>query len=127
MIFPNNLAAARDEPSLGKKQSAFQLLCPFCSVPFPYTLLKEPQIRRKKNSSKHRRNNMHSGDNIGLLLNEDGHLTNWDTDKSEIFNDFFASVFNTTDGLWDPQSSQLVDCDLKEWHENISGEDRIGY
>lgn len=48
MIFPNNLAAARDEPSLGKKQSAFQLLCPFCSVPLPYTFLKEPEVRRKK-------------------------------------------------------------------------------
>lgn len=102
MIFPNNLAAARDEPSLGKKQSAFQLLCPFCSVPFLYTLLKEPQVRKKKIEVRRRRNNMHAEDNIGLLLDEDVHLTNGDAEKSERFNNFFASVFNNTDGLLDP-------------------------
>lgn len=35
--------------------------------------------------------------NIGPILDEDGHLTNRDTDKAEMFNPFFASVFNTSD------------------------------
>ncbi|KAK4807141.1 hypothetical protein QYF61_018482, partial [Mycteria americana] len=46
-------------------------------------------------------------DNIGLLLDEVGHLTNRDVDKAETFNAFFASVFNTNDGPWDPQSPVL--------------------
>lgn len=37
--------------------------------------------------------------NISLLQDEDGHLTVRDTDKVEMFNAFFASVFNTDDGL----------------------------
>ena len=36
--------------------------------------------------------------NICTLLNEDGHLTNGDTEKPEMFNVFFTSVFNTDDG-----------------------------
>lgn len=35
------------------------------------------------------------------------HLTNRDMDKAEIFNGFFTSVINITDGLWYPQSSVL--------------------
>ncbi|KAK4807129.1 hypothetical protein QYF61_018470 [Mycteria americana] len=46
-------------------------------------------------------------DNIGPLLDEVGHLTNGDVDKAETFNAFFASVFNTNDGPWDPQSPVL--------------------
>lgn len=48
MIFPNNLGAAGDEPSLGKKKSAFWLLCPFCSIPSLYTLSRDSQVRRNK-------------------------------------------------------------------------------
>jgi len=44
--------------------------------------------------------------NIDLLLNEVNHLTN-----REMFNAFFASVFNTNDGAWDPWSPVLEDCD----------------
>ena len=50
-------------------------------------------------------------DNIGLLLDEVDHLTNRDIDKAEMFNAFFASVFNTDDGPWDPQSPVFEDCD----------------
>lgn len=70
---------------------------------------------------------MHAEDNIGLLLDEDVHLTNGDAEKSERFNNFFASVFNNTDGLLDPWNHQLMNCYLKELHETIPGEDQIGY
>ncbi|KAJ7405743.1 hypothetical protein WISP_138422 [Willisornis vidua] len=40
---------------------------------------------------------------IGPLQEEDGHLTNSDRDKAEVFNAFFACVFNTDDG---PRGSQ---------------------
>ncbi|KAK4831271.1 hypothetical protein QYF61_016741 [Mycteria americana] len=40
-----------------------------------------------------------------------GHLTNRDVDKAEMFNAFFASVFNNNDGPWDPRSPVLEDCD----------------
>ena len=50
-------------------------------------------------------------DNIGLLLDEVEHLTNRDVDKTEMFNAFFASVFHTDDGPWDPQSPVLEDLD----------------
>lgn len=33
--------------------------------------------------------------NTGPLQDEDGHLTNRDRDKAEVFNTFFASVFST--------------------------------
>jgi len=48
-------------------------------------------------------------DNIGLLLDKDGHLTNRDADKAETFNAFFAPVFNTDAGLWDRCSPELED------------------
>ena len=51
------------------------------------------------------------GLNIGLLLDEGGHLTNMNEDKAETFNAFFASVFNTDDRPWDPQSPVFEDCD----------------
>ncbi|KAK4830736.1 LOW QUALITY PROTEIN: hypothetical protein QYF61_013186 [Mycteria americana] len=50
-------------------------------------------------------------DNIGPLLDEVGHLTNREIDKEKMFNAFFASVFNTDDGPYDPQSPVLEDCD----------------
>ena len=37
-----------------------------------------------------------SKENIGLILVEDGHLTNRDEEKAEAFNAFFASVFSST-------------------------------
>ncbi|GAB0207774.1 hypothetical protein GRJ2_003243100 [Grus japonensis] len=50
-------------------------------------------------------------DNIGLLLDEVGHLTNRDIDEAEMFNAFFTSVFNTNDGPRDLQSPVLEDRD----------------
>ncbi|KAK4828562.1 hypothetical protein QYF61_027531 [Mycteria americana] len=49
--------------------------------------------------------------NIGVLLDEVGHLKNRDVDKAEMFNAFFTSVFNTNDGPGDPWSPALEDCD----------------
>lgn len=37
--------------------------------------------------------------NTGPFFDEYGHLTNRDIDKAEMFNAFFASVFNTSDWL----------------------------
>ncbi|GAB0195585.1 hypothetical protein GRJ2_002023800 [Grus japonensis] len=50
-------------------------------------------------------------ENIGSLLDENGHLTNRDIDKAEMFNAFFTSVFNTDDRLWDPRCPELEDRD----------------
>lgn len=50
-------------------------------------------------------------ENVGPLLDGDGHLTNKDTGKTEKFNAFFASVFNINDGLWYPRCPEPEDCD----------------
>lgn len=50
------------------------------------------------------------GGKIDLLVDEVVHLTNKSIDKKEMFNVFFASVFITNDGSWDPQSPVLKDC-----------------
>lgn len=34
-------------------------------------------------------------DNVGLLLDEDGHITNRDAEAVEMFNAFFVSIFNS--------------------------------
>ncbi|XP_028939374.1 transcription factor RFX3-like, partial [Antrostomus carolinensis] len=51
--------------------------------------------------------------NIGLLLDEHGHLTSRDTDKAGTFNALFILVFNTEDGLRNLQSPGLEthDCE----------------
>lgn len=46
-----------------------------------------------KSFLKYARSKRRTRDNIGLLLHEDGHLTNRDADKTDMF--FFTSVFNT--------------------------------
>ncbi|GAB0202528.1 mitochondrial enolase superfamily member 1 [Grus japonensis] len=65
----------------------------------------------KKGFFKYVNNKRRTRENIGLLLNKNGHLTNRDIDKAETFNAFFASVFNTDDGLWDPSCLELEDRD----------------
>ena len=50
---------------------------------------------------------------IGPILDEDGHLTNRDTDKAERCNAFFTSIFNTSDGLWYPICPELQDRDCR--------------
>lgn len=44
---------------------------------------------------------------IDLLFDEDGNLTDRDTDKAEVFNAFFSSLFITSDGLWESQRPEL--------------------
>jgi len=51
----------------------------------------------KKDFFKYVNNQRRIRDNIGLLLDEISHLTNRDTEKAEMFNAFFASVFSTDD------------------------------
>ena len=67
----------------------------------------------KKGFFKYVNSKRQARNNIGPLLDEHGHLTNRDIDKAEMFNAFFALVFNTDDGLWDPQSPGLEhhDCE----------------
>ncbi|GAB0179481.1 mitochondrial enolase superfamily member 1 [Grus japonensis] len=65
----------------------------------------------KKGFFKYVNNKRRTRDNIGSLLDENGHLTNRDIDKAETFNAFFASVFNTDDRLWDPRCPELEDRD----------------
>ena len=50
-------------------------------------------------------------DSISPLLDEVSHLTNRDIDNTEMFNTFFASVFNTDDGPWDLRSPVLEEHD----------------
>lgn len=48
-----------------------------------------------------------SKNNSSLLQNKDGHATNRDTNKTEKLNAFFASIFNTDDGLRESQCPEL--------------------
>ncbi|KAJ7413995.1 hypothetical protein WISP_87188 [Willisornis vidua] len=50
---------------------------------------------------------------VESLWDEDGHLTNRDRDKAEVFNTFFASVFNMDDGPRGSQCSELEDHDCE--------------
>ncbi|KAJ7406658.1 hypothetical protein BTVI_64975 [Pitangus sulphuratus] len=50
---------------------------------------------------------------IGPLHGEDGHFTNRDRDKTEVFNASFASVFNTHDGPRGSQCPELEDHDCR--------------
>ncbi|KAK4831728.1 hypothetical protein QYF61_018858 [Mycteria americana] len=65
----------------------------------------------KKGVLKYVNSNRRFRDNIGLLLDEVSHLTNRDVEKAEMFNTFFASVFNSDDGPWDVWSPVLEDHD----------------
>lgn len=51
--------------------------------------------------------------NIGQLQDEDGHLTNRDKDRAELFNTFFAVVFNTDDGPRGFQCPELKNHDCE--------------
>lgn len=64
-----------------------------------------------KSFLKYARSKRRTRDNIGLLLHEDGHLTNKNTDKVKTCNVIFVSVFSTNDGPWDTWKSQLEDHD----------------
>ena len=50
-----------------------------------------------------------SKENIGLILVEDGHLTNRDEEKTEAFNVFFASVFSNIGRPWTAWSPESED------------------
>ncbi|GAB0209165.1 mitochondrial enolase superfamily member 1 [Grus japonensis] len=66
----------------------------------------------KKGFFKYVNSKRRSKENIGLILVEDGHLTNRDEEKAETFNDFFfASVFNNTDRHQAARSSESEDHD----------------
>lgn len=49
----------------------------------------------KKSFLKYVDSKRRSRDNISLLIDEDGHLTNRVASKAEMFNTTFTSVFNT--------------------------------
>lgn len=51
--------------------------------------------------------------NTGPLQDEDGHLTNRDKDKVELFNAFLAAVFNTDDAPRGFQCPELENHDCK--------------
>ena len=61
-------------------------------------------VKDKKGCFKYVNSKRQARNNIGLLLDTHSHLTNRDIDKAETFNAFFATVFNTDDGLWGSQS-----------------------
>lgn len=49
-----------------------------------------------------------------MLPDESNYLTNVDIDEAEMFSAFFASVFNTDDGLWGLRCPELEDCDCND-------------
>lgn len=55
-------------------------------------------------------------------VDENGQLTNRGIDKAEMFG-FFGSVFNTSDGLWDPRCPELEgsDCGKLPASSNLCG------
>ncbi|KAJ7427226.1 hypothetical protein WISP_08865 [Willisornis vidua] len=59
---------------------------------------------------------------IGPLQDEDGQFTNMDRDKAEVFNAFFASVFNTDDGPRGSRCPALEDYDCKNYQLSINPE-----
>ncbi|KAF4795872.1 hypothetical protein TURU_089449 [Turdus rufiventris] len=62
------------------------------------------------------------GNYIGPLQDEDGHLTNRDMDKANMFNAFFASVFNTDDRLTGSQCPELEDHDYENYQFPVNPE-----
>ncbi|KAJ7399383.1 hypothetical protein BTVI_115488 [Pitangus sulphuratus] len=71
-------------------------------------------VNRKKSANKSSTLDVRRAD-FRLLreLGEDGHLTNRDRDKAEVFDIFFASAFNTDDGPRGSQCPELEDHDCK--------------
>ncbi|KAK4833057.1 hypothetical protein QYF61_027719 [Mycteria americana] len=65
-------------------------------------------VSDKNSFFKYVNSKMSSKENTGLILVEDGHLTNRVEDKMGAFNAFFASDFNT-DRPWDAQSPESED------------------
>ncbi|KAJ7412607.1 hypothetical protein BTVI_45938 [Pitangus sulphuratus] len=63
----------------------------------------------KKSFKKYVNSKRQCRNNIGPLQDDDGHLTNREIDKAEMFNAFFAFVFYTDDGLRESQSPELED------------------
>lgn len=57
-------------------------------------------VDNKKAFVKYVNSKRRTKENIDLLLDEVGHLTNKDGDKAETINAFLASVFNTNDEPW---------------------------
>lgn len=64
---------------------------------------KKGSFKKYINSKRQCRNYM------GLLQSEDSHLMNRDTEKLELLTVFFASIFNTDDGLWETQCPEMED------------------
>jgi len=58
-----------------------------------------------------------TGDNVGPLLNKVGALVTEDTEKAELLNDFFASLFTTKAS---PQESQALQVREKAWQKDDS-------
>jgi len=63
----------------------------------------------KRGFFKHVNSRRRIRDDIGLLLDEVGHLTNRDVDKAEMFNVFFTSVFNPGDPVTGGENKLLAD------------------
>ncbi|KAJ7418777.1 hypothetical protein BTVI_27522 [Pitangus sulphuratus] len=59
---------------------------------------------------------------ISLSQDEDGHLTNRDRDKAEVFNAFFAFVFSRDDGPRGSQCPELEDRDCENGQLPINPE-----
>lgn len=68
-------------------------------------------VKDKKVFLKYLNSKQRTRENTGMLIDGVSHLTNRDTDNAEVFNAFFASVFNTNTGPWDPRRPVLEDRD----------------
>ncbi|RMC19574.1 hypothetical protein DUI87_03132 [Hirundo rustica rustica] len=80
-------------------------------------------VDRRKSASKTSTLDMMRKD-FGLLreLDKDGHLTNRDMEKADMFNDFFASVFNTNERLTGSQCPELRDHGCENYQLSVDPE-----
>ena len=62
---------------------------------------------------------------IGLLLDEFGHLTSRGIDKAETFNAFFSSVLNTDDGPLESCSQELEEHDYR--NDKLLADSELGW
>ncbi|GAB0181469.1 mitochondrial enolase superfamily member 1 [Grus japonensis] len=64
-------------------------------------------------------------ENVDLLWNDMGDLITWDTEKAEVFNDFFASVFTDKCSSHTTQASEGKGRDWKNEKPPTVGEDQV--
>lgn len=79
-------------------------------------------VKGNKNSFLMYVNSERSKDNTDPVLDEAGHLTNWDGDQAERLNTFFAPVFNSNNHPWVPEPGELEDNTWRKYKLPVNSE-----